>query len=889
MAEFIDILSPSALKDLQTANTEVLTLIKNIDNAGKAMQNVKTPSGSDSAVKRLQTNYQTLETGIVKVDGLLKKEVQTILNQSKSYQELAKQKERYLKINQKEEADLVKANNLYNQTQQKVNQLTQTYNALAIKKELGQQLTAKELTTLSKLTNQINVYQTALKKVDADIQKNNRNVGNYASGWNGLGNSINQLSREMPAFTNSVQTGFMALSNNLPILFDEISRIKQANKELIAQGQPIKSLFSQMAGAIFSVGTLLSVGVTLLTVYGAKIWDSISGSKAKKEALEKEKQALEEKIQAEKDQNTAIGQSIASEQNRARILFEIAKNEEVNSKKRNEALKELRSRYGVYLKDLSDEQILAGQTAEAEERLNQALIGRGYALAVQSLLEQNLIKQMEAQVEYEKATRKAIKGVIEQTDAQTGAIKKGDEYIASLRKNAKANQEATTTLDAKLKPLKEEEEVLLSLFNVNAKYLDAVNETTTGKKNEIKASKELEQVNSSSLNALQKTISALKESYENAEIGSVQYGLLANQIKLLQTIYDGLTKSAENANEAISNGEGIELNLGGSEFITDEDGDRLREEGDKLREILRDYRQSFIDTFADQSGFSQMLDLLSGGLDKFEGDAVSTALAVTDAFQQAFNTITEMSNANFENELRNLQQQKEVSLLFAGESASAREEIERQYDVKQREIKRRQAQAEKRQALFNIAIDTAQAIVASVKASPKTFGLPFSAVALAIGLAQSAVVSNQQIPQYFRGTDNHKGGLMQINDGGGSNFKEIVQTPDGKMRMYDERDKVLNAPKGTKVFTAQKSMDMLSFDNNLNNILLNSGIGNAPKIEVNNQGMSDAQVDRIVSTIQNKTEFIQNIDGNGFRSYVRNGNTIKEIKNNRIDGKGQIF
>ena len=848
------------------------------------MQNVKTPSGSDSAVKRLQTNYQTLETGIVKVDGLLKKEVQTILNQSKSYQELAKQKERYLKINQKEEADLVKANNLYNQTQQKVNQLTQTYNALAIKKELGQQLTAKELTTLSKLTNQINVYQTALKKVDADIQKNNRNVGNYASGWNGLGNSINQLSREMPAFTNSVQTGFMALSNNLPILFDEISRIKQANKELIAQGQPIKSLFSQMAGAIFSVGTLLSVGVTLLTVYGAKIWDSISGSKAKKEALEKEKQALEEKIQAEKDQNTAIGQSIASEQNRARILFEIAKNEEVNSKKRNEALKELRSRYGVYLKDLSDEQILAGQTAEAEERLNQALIGRGYALAVQSLLEQNLIKQMEAQVEYEKATRKAIKGVIEQTDAQTGAIKKGDEYIASLRKNAKANQEATTTLDAKLKPLKEEEEVLLSLFNVNAKYLDAVNETTTGKKNEIKASKELEQVNSSSLNALQKTISALKESYENAEIGSVQYGLLANQIKLLQTIYDGLTKSVEASNEAISNGEGIELNLGGSEFITDEDGDRLREEGDKLREILRDFKQGFIDDFADQSGFSLTLDLLSGGLDKFEGDAVATALAVSEAFQQAFNTISQMSNANYEVERENLQKKYDNAILFANGEAGAIAEINRQKEAKERDIRNRQAKANKNIALFNIALNTAQGIVAALTSVPPN--IPLSIGIGIIGAAQLAVVASQQIPQYFRGTDNHKGGLMQINDGGGSNFKEIVQTPDGKMRMYDERDKILNAPKGTKVFTAQKSMGMLSFDNNLNNILLNSGIGNAPKIEVNNQGMSDAQVDRIVSTIQNKTEYIPTFNENGFNMYVRNGHSIKEIKNKRVNFDG---
>ena len=40
---------------------------------------------------------------------------------------------------------------------------------------------------------------------------------------------------------------------------------------LIEQGQPVKSVFSQLASSIFSWGTALSVGVTLLTVYGKEI------------------------------------------------------------------------------------------------------------------------------------------------------------------------------------------------------------------------------------------------------------------------------------------------------------------------------------------------------------------------------------------------------------------------------------------------------------------------------------------------------------------------------------------------------------------------------------------------------------------------------------------
>jgi hypothetical protein len=108
-------------------------------------------------------------------------------------------------------------------------------------------------------------------EAEQSIGRFQRNVGNYKSGFDGLGNSINQLTREMPAFANSVQTGFMALSNNLPIFFDEIKRARQAIKDLRAEGQQAPSLFSQLTSAVFSWGTALSVGVTLLTVYGKEI------------------------------------------------------------------------------------------------------------------------------------------------------------------------------------------------------------------------------------------------------------------------------------------------------------------------------------------------------------------------------------------------------------------------------------------------------------------------------------------------------------------------------------------------------------------------------------------------------------------------------------------
>jgi hypothetical protein len=76
-----------------------------------------------------------------------------------------------------------------------------------------------------------------------------------------------------------MQTGFMALSNNIPMFVDQIQNIKRANAELIAQGQPVKSVFSQIGSSIFSIQTALSLGVTALTIFGAKMVEAIMSTK----------------------------------------------------------------------------------------------------------------------------------------------------------------------------------------------------------------------------------------------------------------------------------------------------------------------------------------------------------------------------------------------------------------------------------------------------------------------------------------------------------------------------------------------------------------------------------------------------------------------------------
>ena len=192
-------------------------------------------------------------------------------NADKSEIALTQKKIQLSKQEEKEQQRLVAAISLYKKVEQGLNSLRARYNELAIKKEFGIQLSVREEQRMASLQKAMTKYDNALKAVDATGGKYNRNVGNYASGFNAMNNSVAQLTREMPAFANSVQTGFMALSNNIPIFFDAVNQAVDKNKQLTAEGKKGVPVWKQLAGALFSFSTLLSVGVVLLTVYGKDI------------------------------------------------------------------------------------------------------------------------------------------------------------------------------------------------------------------------------------------------------------------------------------------------------------------------------------------------------------------------------------------------------------------------------------------------------------------------------------------------------------------------------------------------------------------------------------------------------------------------------------------
>jgi hypothetical protein len=112
-----------------------------------------------------------------------------------------------------------------------------------------------------------------MQKLQEATGNHRLSVGHYAKSWDGLGISVSQVVRELPAAAVSMNTFFLGISNNIPILIDEINKLRAANKAAVAEGKPTKSIIKSIAGALLSWNTLLVVGLTVLSMHGKAIID----------------------------------------------------------------------------------------------------------------------------------------------------------------------------------------------------------------------------------------------------------------------------------------------------------------------------------------------------------------------------------------------------------------------------------------------------------------------------------------------------------------------------------------------------------------------------------------------------------------------------------------
>ena len=195
--------------------------------------------------------------------------------------------------------------------------------------------------------------------------------------------SVQQIARELPAATMGLNMFFLAISNNLPVLTDEIKRAKAANEELKASGQSTVPVWRQLISSIFSWQTALMVAITVLSMYGKEIASWVGSLFKSKDALEETRREQERLNKSMADARTSAAKETAG----LRVLYAMTQNANASMRDRTAAVKELQSQYPAYFGSLSQEAILAGNASAAYRQLTQDIMSAAYARAYQERLE----------------------------------------------------------------------------------------------------------------------------------------------------------------------------------------------------------------------------------------------------------------------------------------------------------------------------------------------------------------------------------------------------------------------------------------------------------------------------------------------------------------------
>jgi hypothetical protein len=264
-----------------------------------------------------------------------------------------------------------------------------------------------------------NIQQTTIKLNEAEqaSMRYQRNVGNYKSGFNGLTFQVQQLARELPSIAYGANIFFAAISNNAPMFADEVKRANEEYKILRQQqrdgmNQNIKAIpvWRQVAASIFSWQTAFVAVVTVMTFFGAKIFEAIGNMLKFGSATKLTKKEIKE---LNEEFAKAAGKDIAQ----LDILFDRLKRATEGTAEWNDARADIINQYGEYLSGMNLELSGIKNQTEAYKLLTQSIYENAKSKAINSAIEAETTERIEKQKTYYDDIAKSIKGVYGDSEA----------------------------------------------------------------------------------------------------------------------------------------------------------------------------------------------------------------------------------------------------------------------------------------------------------------------------------------------------------------------------------------------------------------------------------------------------------------------------------------
>jgi TP901 family phage tail tape measure protein len=537
------------------------------------------------------------------------------------------------------------------------------------------------------------------------------------------------------------------------------------------------------------------------------------------------------------------------------------------------------------------------------------------------------IKSLEAQ---EKATEDLIKAEKEGSN-NAERLAKAERVLKTIR-DARANSSALLleiekALAKVTKDLADEEERIATeqkLITINGQYRTALAKTAEeeakirldrakGLDSEMDRAKDYKDARIRSINAvLQAELEAIGQSGDAQEIRDVkvliarekykqsaikiEQDLVKNLVKITSEAYDKIDEEdekllnarIERANrlvKAYENAYKDIIKLTDQPPVTEQAWRNVSSEMEHFRKTRKQGFQEYFGMLMEQKGLlakaeeqndnlsdaemDRLLELTDnlGNLQQLTKQALGTGLR---EIGRGITMIYDNAAQRRENELTAIDKWEEERIKLAGDNQEAIAAIEEEAEQRRNKIRLEQAKADRREALFQIAIQTAINIV---KVFPNALGMIAAGI---LGAAQAAIVASKPLPQFAKGTTNAPEGQAIVGEKG----REIVWdkrsnttyvTPDAPTLTY--------LSKGSVVIPNDQTERILSTKVDRNEIAYDKSTPTSSKskggIDYNRLGST---FEKAVTKIPlHQTTF----DADGVREFVKRGNNRTERLNRR--------
>lgn len=427
--KYSDLIQPdSSIKDaitqLEGLQKIYDAMLKRIEEGAKGLQKPISEGGGATEEGRKKIDAYEKQ-----VRSLANAEIQLKLALTETAQEIA--------VLKKQTAD----QNYLNKLQAKLaNSMAGSYNALSAQYELNKikmnnlsQAYLENTEAGKKLVKETAEIYAAMDKYQKSTGKHTLGVGKYKQEFDGLGFSISQVARELPSLAISANTFFLAISNNIPMVIDEIQELRAANEAAAKAGEAQVSITGKLVKSLFSFNTVMVLILAAFSIWGKDITNWIGSLFTGKKRVENLTSSL--KHMADAMQNARL--ETAKETVKLNVLYKTATNNSKSTSERTKAVKALKKEYPEYFKNLTDEEIKLGKASKAYKEATKAITENAKARAA-------LDKITELQKEFIDLDQKRIGALTKQVQAQR-ELAKAEKYTAKVSSTitATSNQAAS--------------------------------------------------------------------------------------------------------------------------------------------------------------------------------------------------------------------------------------------------------------------------------------------------------------------------------------------------------------------------------------------------------------------------------------------------------------